>query len=104
MAQMNMQKMMQQARKMQEEVAKAQEEVLLLEAQGSAGGGVVKVVATGDGRIKQLSISPDALDPDDVEMLEDLVLTATNEALNNVGALAQMRMDTATGGFSLPGF
>lgn len=104
MAQMNMQKMMKEARKMQEEVAKAQEEVVLLEAEGSAGGGVVKVVASGDGRIKSVSISPDAIDPDDVEMLEDLVLSAANDALNNVGDLAQMRMDAATGGFNLPGF
>lgn len=104
MAQMNVQKMMKEARKMQEEVAKAQEEVVLLEAEGTAGGGVIKVVASGDGRIKKVTIDPDAIDPDDVEMLEDLVLTASNEALNNVGELAQMRMDAATGGFNLPGF
>lgn len=88
---------------MQEEVAKAQEEAMLLEAEGSAGGGVIKVVASGDGRIKKISISPDAIDPDDVEMLEDLVLTATNAALSNVGELTQMRLDAATGGFDLPG-
>lgn len=104
MAQMNMAKMMQQARKMQEEVAKAQEEVALLEAEGTAGGGVVKVVASGDGRVKSVTIDPDAVDPDDVEMLQDLVLAATNEALNSVGELAQMRMDAATGGLDLPGF
>jgi DNA-binding YbaB/EbfC family protein len=103
MAQMNMQKMMQQARKMQEEVARAQEEVAFLEAEGTAGGGVVKAVATGSGQIKKITISPDAVDPDDIEMLEDLVLTATNEALSNASELAHMRMETATGGFSLPG-
>jgi len=103
MAQMNMQKMMQEARKMQEEVARAQEEVMLLEAEGSAGGGVVKAVASGDGRIKKITIDPDAVDPDDVEMLEDLTITAVNDALNSVGELAQMRMEAATGGFSLPG-
>ena len=99
-----MQKMMQQARKMQDEVAKAQEEVALLEAEGTAGGGVVKAVASGDGRIKKVTIEPDAIDPDEADMLEDLVLTAVNEALNNVGDLAQMRMEAATGGFNLPGF
>lgn len=104
MAQVNMQKMMKQAKKMQEEVAKAQEEVVLLEAEGRAGGGAITVIARGDGRVKQVSISPDAVDPEDIEMLEDLVLTATNEALANVAELAQMRMDAATGGFSLPGF
>ena len=103
MAQMNMQKMMQQARKMQEDVAKAQEEVALLEVEGSAGGGVVKAVASGDGRIKKISINPDAVDPDDVEMLEDLTMAAVNDALNNVGELAQLRMEAATGGFNIPG-
>jgi DNA-binding YbaB/EbfC family protein len=101
---MNMQKMMLQAKKMQEEVGKAQEEVKLLEAEGSAGGGVVKAVATGDGRIKQVKIDPDAIDQDDVEMLEDLVLAAVNDAISNVGELAQMRMDSVTGGFNIPGF
>ncbi len=104
MAQMNMAKMMQQARKMQEEVAKAQEEVALLEAEGTAGGGVVKVVAGGDNVIKKVTISPDAVDPEDVEMLEDLVLAATNEALTRVNDLAKMRMEAATGGLNLPGF
>ena len=104
MAQMNMAKMMQQAKRMQEEVAKAQEEAMLLEAEGSSGGGAVKVVAGGDGRIKSVSISPDAIDPDDVEMLEDLVLAATNEAIGKVGELTQMRIDAATGGLNLPKF
>jgi len=104
MAQKNMQKMLQQARKMQEEVTKAQEEAALLESEGTAGGGVVKVIASGDGLVKRVSIDPDVVDPDDIEMLEDLVLAATNEALNRAGELAQMRMEAATGGFDLPGF
>ena len=103
MAQMNMQKMMQQARKMQEDVARAQEEIALLEAEGSAGGGVVKAVASGDGRIKKITIDPGAVDPDDVEMLEDLTLAAVNDALSNASDLAQLRMEAATGGFDLPG-
>ena len=103
MAQMNMQKMMLQARKMQEEVEKAQEEAKLLEAEGTAGGGVVKAIASGDGRIKKISINPDAIDPDDVEMLEDLTMAAVNDALTNAGALAQMRIEAATGGFNIPG-
>ena len=103
MAQMNMQKMMQQARKMQEEVAKAQEEAQFLESEGTAGGGAVKAIAGGNGRLKKITIDPDAVDPDDVEMLEDLVLAAANEALNNVGELVQMRMEAVTGGFNIPG-
>lgn len=99
--QMNMQKMMAEARKMQEEVARAQDEIALLEAEGSAGGGVVKAVASGDGRVRKVSIDPDVVDPDDVEMLEDLVTSAVNDAISNVGELANMRMQTATGGFDL---
>jgi DNA-binding YbaB/EbfC family protein len=103
MAQMNMQKMMQQARKMQEEMAKAQEEVAVLEAEATAGGGVVKVVAAGDGSVRSIKIAKDVVDPDDVEMLEDLVLAATNEALQQVNELAQMRMNAVAGGLNLPG-
>ncbi|MDR3136448.1 MAG: YbaB/EbfC family nucleoid-associated protein [Coriobacteriales bacterium] len=104
MAQMNMQKMMKQARKMQEEMEKAQEEAALLEATATAGGGMVKVVASGNGSIKSVSIARDVVDPDDVEMLEDLVLAATNEALAQAGELAQARMSAVTGGLNLPGF
>ncbi|MDR2672057.1 MAG: YbaB/EbfC family nucleoid-associated protein [Coriobacteriales bacterium] len=104
MAKMNMQKMLKQARQMQEEMAKAQEEVALLEAEASAGGGVVKVVAAGNGSIKRVSIRPDVVDPDDTEMLEDLIVAATNEALQQVNELSQARMDAVTGGFDLPGF
>jgi len=103
MAQMNMQKMMLQARKMQEEVEKAQEEAKFLEAEGSAGGGVVKAVASGDGRIKKISISPDAVDPDDIEILEDLVTAAVNDALNQAGELVNLRIEAVTGGFNIPG-
>jgi DNA-binding YbaB/EbfC family protein len=104
MAQMNMQKMLKEARKMQEEMAKAQEEVALLTAEGTAGGGVVKAVATGDGAISSIKIDKDVVDPDDVEMLEDLVLAAVNDAREKVGELASMRMEAVTGGLNIPGF
>jgi DNA-binding YbaB/EbfC family protein len=103
MAQMNMQKMMKEARKMQEEMAKAQAEVALLTAEGSAGGGVVRVVATGDGAVTSIKIDKDVVDPDDVEMLEDLVLAAVNDARDQAAELASMRMEAVTGGLNIPG-
>ena len=104
MAQMNMQKMMKQARKLQEEMAKAQEEAAELEAEGTAGGGVVRAVATGGGAIKSITIAADVVDPDDVEMLEDLVLAAVNEAMQQASELSQAKINAVTGGFNLPGF
>ena len=104
MAQMNMQKMMKQARKLQEDMVKAQEEAAKLEAEGTAGGGVVKAVATGGGVIKSVRISADVVNPDDVEMLEDLVLAAVNEALQQAAELSQTKMDAVTGSLNLPGF
>jgi DNA-binding YbaB/EbfC family protein len=99
---MDMNKMMKQARKMQAELEKAQEEVALLTAEGTAGGGVVKAVAVGDQTIQSITIDPSAVDPDDVEMLQDLVLTAVNEALREVQELASVRMNAVTGGLNLP--
>jgi DNA-binding YbaB/EbfC family protein len=101
---MDMKKMMKQAQRMQAELAKAQEEVAFIEAEGTAGGGVVKVTATGDASIKSISIDPAAVDPEDTEMLEDLILTACNEALSNAQAQANDRMSSITGGLNLPGF
>ena len=79
MPQMNMQKMMKQARKMQEQLAAAQEKLKDVEVSASAGGGMVKVVATGELKLKSIEISPDACDPEDVELLQDMVLAAVNE-------------------------
>lgn len=77
---MNMQQMMKQAKAMQEQMAKAQEELEETEIEGSAGGGMVTVVMNGKKRLMSVSIKPEAADPDDVEMLEDLILAAYNEA------------------------
>ena len=82
MAQMNMQQMMKQARKMQEQLAAAQEKLKDLEVSSSTGGGMVKVVATGEMQIKSIEISPDACDPEDVELLQDMVLAAVNETVS----------------------
>ena len=100
---MDMKKMMKQAQKMQLELARAQEEINGMEFEASAGGGMIKVVATGDMTIKSISINPDAVDPDDVEMLEDMVLAAVNEALRGVADMSAQRMNAATGGMNIPG-
>ena len=103
MAQMNMQQMMKQARKMQEQLAKAEAELAQTEVSSSAGGGMVKVTATGSMQLTSIKIDPDAVDPDDVEMLEDMVLAAVNDALNSAQELASRQMGALTGGLNIPG-
>ena len=100
---MDMKKMMKQAQRMQAELAKAQDEIKDMEFEATAGGGMVKVVATGDMVVKSIAIDPEAVDPEDVEMLEDLVLAAVNEALRGVSDISAQRLNAATGGMSIPG-
>ena len=87
----NMNQMMMQARKMQQDLQKAQEEIAETEVVGSAGG-VVEVVITGDKKVVSVSIKPEAVDPDDVEMLEDLVLAAFNDASNKAEEFKASKM------------
>ena len=88
---MDMKKMMKQAQKMQRDLAIAQEEIKKMEFEASTGGGMVKVVACGDGSVKSIEIAPDAVDPEDVDMLQDMVLAAVNEALRGVtGGMGNM--------------
>lgn len=103
MTQMNMQQMMKQARKMQEQLAAAQENIAQSTVDASAGGGMVKVTVNGEMQITSLKIDPEALDPEDVEMLEDMVTAAVNEALRGVGDLANRQMGAITGGLNIPG-
>jgi DNA-binding YbaB/EbfC family protein len=100
---MNMQQMMAQAQKMQQNMQKAQEELKEKEVEATAGGGVVTVVAAGDKAIKSIKIKPEAVDPEDVEMLEDLITAAVNEALAKAEELAQSLMGKATGGMNMGG-
>ena len=100
---MDMKKMMKQAQRMQAELAKAQDEIKDMEFEATAGGGMVKGVATGDMAVKSIAIDPEAVDPEDVEMLEDLVLAAVNEALRGVSDISAQRLNAATGGMSIPG-
>ncbi|RAV12525.1 YbaB/EbfC family nucleoid-associated protein [Paenibacillus contaminans] len=99
----NMNQMMKQVKKMQEQMMKAQEELGTKTVEGSAGGGVVTVVANGHKKISSIVIKPEAVDPDDIDMLQDLVLTAVNDALNQAEELANKDMGKYTGGMKIPG-
>ena len=99
----NMQQIMKQAQKMQAEMARVQEELAEERVQASAGGGMVTVVVTGDLAIESVTIDPDAVDPDDVDMLQDMVQAATNEALRMAQDLANSKMSEVTGAQGLPG-
>lgn len=100
---MNMQQMMRQAQKMQKELQKAQAEAAELTFEATAGGGMVTATAKGDMTITAISVDPDAVDPDDVEMLEDMVTAAVNEALRGVNELSSQRLNAVTGGMNIPG-
>ena len=99
------QDMLKQLAQMQERMAKAQEEIESRVALATAGGGAVKVEMTGDYKVKSLKIDPDAVDPDDLGMLEDLVIAAMNEAIAQVQAFHADSMGAVTGGLDslLPG-
>ncbi|GIP61404.1 YbaB/EbfC family nucleoid-associated protein [Paenibacillus woosongensis] len=99
----NMNQMMKQVKKMQEQMLKAQEELGSKTVEGSAGGGVVTVEVTGHKKVLSINIKPEAVDPDDVEMLQDLVLTAVNDALGKADELANNDMGKFTGGMKIPG-
>jgi DNA-binding YbaB/EbfC family protein len=100
---LDMNKLMQQAQQMQQQMAQAQEQLASETVESSAGGGLVTVRATGGGDILEIKIDPKAIDPDDPELLEDLVLAAVNEALRSAQSLAQSKLGAVTGGLGLPG-
>ena len=108
----NMQQMLAQVQKMQQDMVAAQEQLKHETVQASAGGGMVTVTATGDLEIKAIRIDPDAVDPEDVDMLSDMVLAAVNEALRAAQELAANKLGGVTGGLDpgmlgglgLPGF
>ena len=103
---MDMNKMLQQVAQMQEKVAKAQEELASETVEASAGGGMVTVKANGALEVTEIKISPEAIDPDDPEMLSDMILAAVNEALRSAQSLMESRlggMMGGLGGLGLPG-
>jgi nucleoid-associated protein EbfC len=104
---MDMDKLMQQMGQMQQQMQQAQDELDKETVEASAGGGMVSVTATGAGDIKQIKIDPKAIDPDDPEMLADMVLAAVNEAIRSARALQESKLGGvaggALGGLGLPG-
>ncbi len=105
----NMQNMMRQVQKMQQDMVAAQEQLKHEEVEASAGGGMVTVKVSGDLVVKSVTINPDAIDPDDPELLQDMVLAATNEALRAAQELQSSKLGGLAGGMDLgslglPGF
>jgi DNA-binding YbaB/EbfC family protein len=105
---MDMNKMMQQVQQLQAQMAQAQEELKNETVEASAGGGMVTVKATGDLQITEIKISPETIDPDDPELLADMVLAAVNEALRSAQSLAESKLGGMAGlgdmgGLGLPG-
>lgn len=99
----NMAKMMKQVQKMQTDMAKLQEELGSRTVESTAGGGVVRVAANGKQEIVAVEIKPEVVDPEDVEMLQDLILTAVNGALNQSREMVAKEMSKLTGGLNIPG-
>src|SRR5690348_3840067 len=106
MPQPNMQQLLKQAQKMQQDMLEAQESLKDEIVDASAGGGMVTVKVSGDLEVKSITISPEAVDPDDVELLQDMVLAAVNEALRSAQELASAKLGGIAGGLGglgLPG-
>lgn len=99
----NLQKMMKQAQKMQSQFMKAQEELQQKEVEGTAGGGMVTVKMNGSNQLVSIKINPEVVDPEDVEMLEDLVVAAHANALEKVKEMSDSAMGSITGGLNIPG-
>ena len=100
---MNQAQMMQQLRKMQQEMARVQDELANTTVEGSAGGGVVTASVNGEFRVTKLTVKPEAVDPEDVETLEDLLVVALNDAIGKAKALSEQKMGRLTGGMKIPG-
>ena len=96
----NLQRMQQQ---MMQELGRIQDELRTLTVDGTSGGGVVRATATGEQRLLSVTIDPSAVDPSDVEMLQDLIVAAVNEAMTASKQLAETKMSALTGGLKLPG-
>ena len=100
---MGMNNLQRMAQQMQQQMLRVQEELETAQVDGSAGGGAVRAVVTGKQELISLTIDPSAIDPDDPEMLQDLVVAAVNDALRASRALAESKMSAVTGGLRLPG-
>ena len=100
----DMKKLMKQAQKAQLELNRVQEEIKTLTYDSSVGGGAVKATVNGSLELVSLTIDPSAVDPDDIEMLQDMVCSAVNEALRGMNEISTQRLNAVTGGMGFPGF
>jgi hypothetical protein len=99
----NMNSMMKQAQKLQKKMLKTQQELATKTVEASAGGGMVRVIANGGQKIESIVLEKEVVDPEDVEMLQDLVLAAVNDALNKAQEMVSSEMNKLTGGLNIPG-
>ncbi len=99
----DMNALMKQAQQMQEKMAKVQEELINERIEETSGGGMVRVVVNGQQEIIELNIQPDAVNPDEVELLEDMILAALRNAINKSQEIAKEKMASVTGGMKIPG-
>lgn len=99
----NMNSMIKQAQKMQEQITNLQDDIEQREFSAQSGGGAVSVTMSGAKQVLSLSIKPEAVDPDDVEMLQDLIISAVNECINTINSTSETEMGAITGGVSFPG-
>ena len=95
--------MLKQAQQMQAKLAQIQEEIAITKTESASGGGAVKVIVIGTSKIESISIDPKAVDPEDVELLQDLIMAAVNEAFENAQKNANEKMGQITGGLNIPG-
>ena len=100
---LDMDSLLEQARAMQDQLVNAEGGLKDQEVSASAGGGTVKVVATGDMKLKSIEIAPSALDPEDVDLLQDMILAAVNDALDSAQSAASSELGSITGGLNIPG-
>lgn len=99
MSQPDMNALLQQAQQMQAQLQAAQQEIVASTVEGEAGGGLVRITMTGGGQVQDVTIDPKVVDPDDVEMLQDLIIGAFGDATNKVGELAEQKMGPLSQGF-----
>ena len=99
----NMNSMIKQAQKMQEEMEKAQEAIKAKEYSTTVGGGVVEITMTGDKVLKSITLKPEVVDPEDIETLQDLIVSGVNEVLRQVESETEEKMNAISGGFNIPG-
>ena len=99
----NMNSMIKQAQKMQDQITELQEDIEARDFSATAGGGAVEVVLTGKKTIKSLTLKPEVVDPEDIEMLQDLIISAVNEAVKQIEDTSEKEMAPITGGISFPG-